>query len=89
MQPIFLKPKDLANRWGIKITTLSQWRWSGHGPHYLKIGRHVSYLLQDIEEFELRKRHQNTSEYPRMNANYSQTSHASSFKDIHLLKKKG
>lgn len=42
----------LANRWNLAPTTLSQWRWNGRGPTFLKIGRRVLYRLNDIEHFE-------------------------------------
>lgn len=63
MQPTFLTPDDLANRWSITPTTLSQWRWNGRGPKFLKIGRKVLYDAQDVEFFEDQKRHQSTSTY--------------------------
>ena len=62
MEPMYLKPKALSDRWGISTGTLGQWRWNGKGPHYLKMGRHIAYPLQDIEEFERIKRRRSTSE---------------------------
>jgi hypothetical protein len=64
MQPSFLTPAQLADRWHITITTLSQWRWNGRGPEFHKIGGRVSYQLQDVEQFEMSKRRRNTSEHP-------------------------
>ena len=45
-------PAELAVRWNLKETTLSQWRWFGHGPTFLKLGAHIAYQIKDIEEFE-------------------------------------
>jgi hypothetical protein len=74
MQQNILKPWDLANRWGVSMATLSHWRWSGKGPHYIKIGRHISYLLKDIEEFEISKRRRSTSEFHFIQSSFSNDS---------------
>lgn len=63
MQPTFLTPDDLANRWNITSNTLSQWRWNGRGPQFLKIGHKIFYDIKDVELFEEQKRHQSTSTY--------------------------
>lgn len=62
MQTQFLTPDALADRWNISSHTLSQWRWNGRGPHFLKIGRRVLYRIHDIEDFEGRQVRQNTSQ---------------------------
>ncbi len=62
MEPTYLKPKALSDRWGISTVTLGQWRWNGKGPQYLKMGRHIKYPLKDIEEFERTKRRRSTSD---------------------------
>lgn len=64
MESTYLKPFQLAERWGVTVTTLSQWRWNGKGPCYLKMGRHVVYPIQDIEDFEQARRRRSTSEQP-------------------------
>lgn len=61
MQTPFLTPEILAQRWNITPTTLSQWRWNGRGPLFVKIGRRVLYRLEDVEAFEKQKIRQNTS----------------------------
>lgn len=59
MKKLRLKSKDLAARWGVKESTLSQWRWFGKGPPYFNAGTLVLYRLEDIEQFEaLAIRHQ-------------------------------
>jgi hypothetical protein len=62
MESTKLSPEDLASRWGVKLSTLSYWRWNGQGPYYIKIGKNISYYLQDIEEFEISLRRKSTSE---------------------------
>ena len=37
--------------------TLANWRWRGHGPPYLKIGRKVTYLRNDVDRWKLSQRH--------------------------------
>lgn len=61
MSDIFLTSDQLAKRWVIRTATLSQWRWNGRGPQYVKIGRRVLYRLEDVLCFEENKRRQNTS----------------------------
>ncbi len=61
MSEIFLTSNQLAKRWVIRTETLSQWRWNGRGPQYVKIGRRVLYRLEDVLGFEEQKRRQNTS----------------------------
>ncbi len=34
-----------------KVSTLRNWRVTGDGPRYLKIGGRVEYLRSDLEEF--------------------------------------
>ncbi|MBY0272274.1 MAG: hypothetical protein K2X02_02500 [Alphaproteobacteria bacterium] len=52
MKKLRLKSKDLAARWGVKESTLSQWRWFGKGPSYFNAGTLVLYRNEDIEQFE-------------------------------------
>ncbi|MBM3632395.1 MAG: helix-turn-helix domain-containing protein [Alphaproteobacteria bacterium] len=63
MNPSFLTPDQVAKRWNVTTKTLSRWRYTGQGPHYSKVSRHVTYWLSDIEDFELRHRCRCTSEY--------------------------
>lgn len=63
MQQKLLTPEDLADRWNLTETTLSQWRWNGRGPRYIKMGKGIRYRLSEIERFEDQHTCQNTSEY--------------------------
>ena len=63
MQQKLLTPEDLADRWNLTETTLSQWRWNGCGPRYIKMGKGIRYRLSEIERFEDQKTCQDTSEY--------------------------
>ena len=63
MNKNLMPPDTLAERWNVKVATLSQWRWNGKGPAYLKLGRRVMYRLQDIEHFEEKHLRAHTSGY--------------------------
>lgn len=47
-----LTPVELAERWGVPVTTLAAWRYAGKGPAYLKLGGAVRYRLEDVEAYE-------------------------------------
>lgn len=49
---ILLTPESLGERWTIAPHTLSQWRWKGNGPHFIKIGKKVLYPMERILTFE-------------------------------------
>lgn len=57
-----LTANSLAARWNITTHTLSQWRWNGYGPKFLKVGRQITYKLQDVELFEEQRTYENTSQ---------------------------
>lgn len=44
-------PDSLAERLGVPKTTLSYWRTRGEGPKFLRVGRHIRYTEQDIEDY--------------------------------------
>lgn len=56
-----LNQMELARRWRISPRTLERWRWLGQGPVYLKLGGRVSYRLEDVEKYEARRLHENTT----------------------------
>lgn len=62
MDTTFLTPESLAARWSMNRNTLSQWRWNGKGPRYLKMGGRILYAYQDVEAFEAQKIRYNTSQ---------------------------
>jgi hypothetical protein len=49
----FLTPKEVATRWRISHQTLANWRSSGVGPPYVKIGNKVLYPVQGVHTFEI------------------------------------
>ena len=45
----FLTTQQAAEFLSLKLTTLNQWRWSGKGPKYIRIGeRAIRYRHQDL-----------------------------------------
>jgi hypothetical protein len=38
-----LTASETAALWGLRPATLARWRWAGHGPAYIKVGRAVRY----------------------------------------------
>lgn len=53
----FLTPKEVSDRYKKKITerTLANWRSSGEGPRFTKIGGRVLYSLDSVIEWESRR----------------------------------
>lgn len=49
---MFLSPEQLADRYGVPISTIYQWRTKGYGPPGIKVGRHVRYSLSACEKWE-------------------------------------
>ena len=49
----YLTPKELSEYLGIKVTTLSNWRSTGEGPLYKKLGQNkqspIRYRIEDVE----------------------------------------
>ena len=43
-----VSPMDAAERLGVQPSTLANWRWTGCGPRYLKVGGRVRYRLHDL-----------------------------------------
>ncbi len=57
-----LNENELAQRWGVSPKTLQRWRMEGRGPHYLKLGKRVSYPVKAVIAFENGVQHVSTSQ---------------------------
>ncbi len=57
-----LSEADLASRWAMSPKTLQRWRMEGRGPHYLKLGKRVSYPLNAVLAYENCVQHVSTSQ---------------------------
>lgn len=52
----YIDPPGLSERLGIPVGTLANWRWRRIGPAYYTYGRHVRYLIADVEAWEATQR---------------------------------
>ena len=48
---INLRTCEAATYLNVRPATLNQWRWTGQGPNYVKIGRSVRYRITDLEKY--------------------------------------
>lgn len=46
-----LTPDEVSRYLGIPPSTLANWRYLRRGPAFLKVGRHVRYRTQDVDEW--------------------------------------
>lgn len=51
-----LTPAQLSWRLAVPTATLAFWRATNQGPSFLKIGRHVRYDAQDVDNWLLYRR---------------------------------
>ena len=57
MQPgLTVDEKKAARILGNKTQTLRNWRHQRRGPAYIKLGRSVRYLIDDLRDYILRSR---------------------------------
>ncbi len=50
-----LSPKDLAVYLDVPVATIYRWRSLGEGPAGCRVGRHVRYKREDVEDWLLRR----------------------------------
>ena len=48
---LVMNERDAANFIGLSVATLRAWRYRGKGPRYVKFGRAVRYLEEDLLDF--------------------------------------
>lgn len=48
----FLSPEQLAERYGVPVSTIYRWNYSKNGPRFVHLGRHCRYRLSDVEAWE-------------------------------------
>lgn len=51
MQTTKFNEKEAASVLGLGIQTMRNWRFTGKGPAYLKLGRRVVYCLEDLQTY--------------------------------------
>ena len=57
-----LKEDEAAQILSLEVATLRRWRWSGRGPHFIKLGGAVRYDLADLDAFIESSRRESTSD---------------------------
>jgi len=57
-----LNEHEAAARLNIAVPTLRRWRWSGHGPSFIKVGRSVRYHPRELREYIERQTRRSTSD---------------------------
>jgi hypothetical protein len=57
-----ITPRTLAERLGTTERNLSEWRISGRGPKYLRIGRSPRYTPESVDAWLRAQEHGSTSE---------------------------
>jgi excisionase family DNA binding protein len=71
MMTHMVTPTELATELGIPVKTLAEWRSRGLGPAYVKVGRHVRYRREAIDEWEAAQTRQPAGEAPNGVVAYS------------------
>lgn len=61
--PRRIKDTEAAERLGLSVKTLRQWRRTGGGPAFLKLGNAVRYDVDALEAWAASRVNQNTSQY--------------------------
>lgn len=66
-QDPWLSPEQVAARYqgNLSVRTLANWRTSGGGPEFCKIGGKVMYRLSAVTAWEAKRTVNNTSQYKR------------------------
>ncbi|MFB9655061.1 helix-turn-helix transcriptional regulator [Microbacterium imperiale] len=57
-----IRPDTLADRLGTTERNLSEWRITGRGPRYIRIGRSVRYRPEAVDAWLLAQEHASTAE---------------------------
>jgi excisionase family DNA binding protein len=50
-----LTTEELAERLGVSVTTVRDWRRDGRGPAYIRVGSVIRYRETDIDKWERAK----------------------------------
>lgn len=63
----YLTPAQVAERYEgrISVRTLSNWRWAGTGPRFLRCGGRILYELDALEVWEAKNTVSHTGEYKK------------------------
>jgi predicted site-specific integrase-resolvase len=66
-EPDYMTAAELSARWKGTISprTLANWRCTGNGPRFVKIGGRVMYRQSDVQAWENARSVTSTSQYAR------------------------
>ena len=64
-QSAYLTAEQVSDRYGgnISVRTLANWRTTGQGPKYVKVGGRVLYRAADLDTWEAKRTVECTSQY--------------------------
>lgn len=51
MAQALLTPEDVADQLRVEVKTLANWRSSGVGPTFLKVGKYARYRQVDVDSY--------------------------------------
>ncbi|MBK8158739.1 MAG: helix-turn-helix domain-containing protein [Rhodospirillaceae bacterium] len=54
--------REAAQYLSLSPRTLQQWRWTGDGPRFVKLGRRVAYSIHELDNFVTARIRQSTSQ---------------------------
>jgi len=57
-----IEPSTLADRLGTSERSLSEWRITGRGPRFIRVGRRVRYRPEAVDSWLLANEHGSTTE---------------------------
>lgn len=46
-----LSTKQAAEKLGVAVQTLANWRWNNEGPRYTRTGRRIKYRPSDLDAY--------------------------------------
>lgn len=59
--PDLMTPEELAERWDMSVQALSQLRYRGTGPKFVRIGaKSIRYRVTDVDAYEQGQTYQRT-----------------------------
>lgn len=56
MEQVWFSQREISEVFGIKASTLANWRTHGKGPTYSKVGQLVRYNINNVNKFFERNR---------------------------------
>lgn len=60
----YLTSKEVADRWRLSDQTMANWRHTGKGPPFIRVGSRVLYPIEGITAFEKLSQQWLTTEEP-------------------------